>query len=44
MTGAPVGYLESLSEEAGVPFDPDLTKAEAPRRIDALQRETGRGA
>ncbi|HEV7267843.1 MAG TPA: DUF3072 domain-containing protein [Falsiroseomonas sp.] len=31
------------TEEAGEAFDPDLTKAEASRRIDALQAKTGRG-
>ncbi|MBM2577908.1 DUF3072 domain-containing protein [Jannaschia sp. Os4] len=44
MTGAQASYLKTLSEEAGEPFDPDLTKAEASKRIDTLQAETGRGA
>ena len=44
MTGAQASYLQTLSEEAGEPFDPDLTKAEASKRIDALQEKTGRGA
>ena len=44
MTGAQASYLKTLSEEAGEDFDPDLTKAEASRRIDALQEKTGRGA
>ena len=43
MTGAQASYLKTLSEEAGEDFDPDLTKAEASKRIDALQDETGRG-
>ena len=43
MTGAQASYLTTLSEEAGEPFDPDLTKAEASQRIDALQAKTGRG-
>jgi hypothetical protein len=43
MTGAQRSYLKTLSEEAGVPFDEHLTKAEASRRIDELQRVTGRG-
>ena len=43
MTGAQASYLKTLSEEAGEAFDPDLTKAEASKRIDALQDETGRG-
>ena len=44
MTGAQASYLRTLSEEAGEEFDPDLTKAEASKRIDALQEQTGRGA
>jgi hypothetical protein len=43
MTGAQASYLKTLSEEAGVEFDPGLTKAEASIRIDALQEKTGRG-
>jgi hypothetical protein len=43
MTGAQASYLKTLCEEAGEAFDPDLTKAEASRRIDALQARTGRG-
>lgn len=43
MTGAQASYLKTLSEEAGEAFDPDLTKAEASRRIDELQARTGRG-
>ena len=43
MTGAQASYLKTLSEEAGEPFDPGLTKAEASKRIDALQSRTGRG-
>ncbi|MBX9882153.1 MAG: DUF3072 domain-containing protein [Sphingomonas sp.] len=44
MTGAQASYLKTLSEEAGEDFDANLTKAEASRRIDALQAKTGRGA
>ena len=44
MTGAQASYLKTLCEEAGEAFDPDLTKAEASKRIDALQAKTGRGA
>ncbi len=44
MTGAQRSYLKTLSEEAKVPFDEKLTKAEASRRIDELQQRTGRGA
>ena len=43
MTGAQASYLQSLSEEAGEEFDPALSKAEASKRIDKLQEETGRG-
>jgi hypothetical protein len=43
MTGAQRSYLKTLSEEAHVPFDDGLTKAEASRRIDELQALTGRG-
>jgi hypothetical protein len=43
MTGAQASYLKTLCEEAGEPFDADLTKAEASKRIDELQARTGRG-
>jgi hypothetical protein len=43
MTGAQASYLKTLSEEAGEPFDENLTKAEASKKIDELQSETGRG-
>lgn len=43
MTGAQASYLKTLSEEAGVPFDETLTKAEASLKIDELQNQTGRG-
>lgn len=43
MTGAQASYLKTLCEEAGEPFNPDLTKAEASKMIDALQQKTGRG-
>ncbi|MDB5721205.1 MAG: hypothetical protein JWP15_1823 [Alphaproteobacteria bacterium] len=43
MTGPQASYLETLSREAGEPFDPELSKAEASKKIDALQHETGRG-
>jgi len=38
MTGAQASYLNTLSEECDGPgaFAPDLTKAEASKRIDAL--------
>lgn len=44
MTGAQRSYLKTLSEEAHVPFDDTLTKAQASQRIDELQAQTGRGA
>jgi len=43
MTGAQRSYLKTLSEEAKLPFDENLTKAQASMRIDELQRVTGRG-
>ena len=43
MTGAQASYLKTLSEEAGVEFDPHMTKADASMKIDELQQKTGRG-
>jgi hypothetical protein len=43
MTGAQASYLKTLCEEAGEAFEPDLSKAEASKRIDALRAKTGRG-
>jgi Protein of unknown function (DUF3072) len=43
MTGAQASYLKTLYEEASEEFDASLSKAEASRRIDALQEKTGRG-
>jgi hypothetical protein len=43
MTGAQKSYLKTLSEEAKVEFDENLTKAEASKTIDTLQEATGRG-
>lgn len=45
MTGAQASYLKTLSEEAGdrEAYDPELSKADASKRIDALQEVTGRG-
>ncbi len=43
MTGAQASYLKTLSDQAGEEFSTDLTKAEASKRIDELQDETGRG-
>ena len=43
MTGAQASYLKTLSDQAGEPFDENLSKADASRRIDELQEKTGRG-
>ena len=43
MTGAQASYLKTLCEEAGEEFDTSLSKADASKRIDALQGKTGRG-
>ena len=43
MTGPQASYLKTLSQEAGEEFDPALSKAEASKKIDELQHETGRG-
>jgi DUF3072 family protein len=44
MTGPQASYLQTLSQEAGEEFDPNLNKADASRRIDELQQKTGRGS
>ena len=43
MTGAQASYLKTLSEEAKEPeaFDPELDKADASKRIDALRHKAG---
>jgi hypothetical protein len=43
MTGAQESYLHTLATEAGEEVQPDLTKAEASKKIDELQGKTGRG-
>ncbi len=43
MTGAQASYLKTLTEEAGEPFEEDLSKADASKRIEELQDKTGRG-
>ncbi len=43
MTAAQASYLKTLTEEANEDFDSELTKAEASKKIDALQQKTGRG-
>jgi hypothetical protein len=44
MTGAQASYLKTLSEQAKDEdaFDPDLDKAQASERIDALRKATGK--
>lgn len=43
MTGAQASYLKTLCEECDEDFNPDLTKAEASKLIEALQERAGRG-
>ncbi|MBA4167059.1 MAG: DUF3072 domain-containing protein [Chitinophagaceae bacterium] len=43
MTGAQRSYLNTLATEAGEKVKDDLSKAEASKKIDELQEETGRG-
>ena len=43
MTGAQKSYLQTLATEAGAEVPADLSKADASRRIDELQSQTGRG-
>jgi len=43
MPGAQRSYLKTLCEEAKSAFDDKLTKAQASKRIDELQKATGRG-
>jgi len=43
MTGPQASYLQTLCREAGVEFDPNLSKADASKLIDQLQEQTGRG-
>jgi hypothetical protein len=43
MTGAQKSYLKTLSDEAGEEFDENLSKASASKRIEELQKKTGRG-
>ncbi len=42
MTGAQRSYLRTLSDEAKVPFEENLTKAEASKRIDELRQQSDR--
>jgi hypothetical protein len=43
MTAPQASYLKTLAQEAGEEFNPELSKAEASKKIDELQHETGRG-
>ena len=43
MTAAQKSYLKTLSTEAHEEIPDNLTKAEAAKRIEALQKKTGRG-
>lgn len=43
MTGPQASYLQTLCQEAGREFNSSLSKADASKMIDELQRETGRG-
>ena len=42
-TGAQKSYLNTLARQAGEDVPEDITKADASRKIDELQEETGRG-
>jgi hypothetical protein len=42
-TGPQQSYLQTLAREAGEELPDGLTKADASRKIDELQEETGRG-
>jgi hypothetical protein len=42
MTGAQASYLKTLCEDIGETFDPNLTKAEASKLIDALRERDPR--
>lgn len=43
MTGPQASYLSTLAREAREEAPTDLTKAEASKRIEELQQQTGRG-
>lgn len=42
MTGAQQSRLKTISEGAGVDFGDSLTRAEAPKRIDARRQQATR--
>jgi hypothetical protein len=43
MTGAQRSYLHTLAGEAKEEIDEQMTKAEASKKIEELQEQTGRG-
>jgi DUF3072 family protein len=43
MTGAQDSYIHTLATEAGETVEPEMTKAEASKKIDELQKKAGRG-
>jgi polyhydroxyalkanoate synthesis regulator phasin len=43
MTEAQKAYLQNLAREAKESFDEHLSKAEASKKIEELQRKTGKG-
>lgn len=43
ITGPQRSYVQTLAQEAGADIPDDLTKAQASRVIEELQRRTGRG-
>ena len=43
MTGAQSSYLHTLASEAHENVDEEFTKAEASKKIEELQKKTGRG-
>jgi hypothetical protein len=43
MTGTQASYLQTRCEEAGEAFDPNLTKADASKRIGELRHRAGHG-
>ena len=42
MTGAQASYLQTLCEETGHEFNPDMNKADASKLIDELQGQSQR--
>ena len=42
MTDAQESYLSTLATQAGEEVEPNLTKAEASKRIDELRQKTGK--